>query len=245
MCEERVRKAAALVRSSRHAIALTGAGISVESGIPAFRGTQGLWNKYDPAEYAYISSFLANPRKVWGMLKELYQIMENALPNPAHHALAELEKMGRLKAVITQNVDGLHEKAGNERVIEFHGRGDILVCLSCSAQYPIEKISLGTIPPLCPRCQGLLKPDVVFFGEPIPRFALEEAFKEAGLCDLVLVVGTSAQVYPAAELPYQAASHRSTIIEINLEETELTHSLKTLFLQGPASQILPRLVEEG
>ncbi|HDD52586.1 MAG TPA: NAD-dependent deacylase [Thermosulfidibacter takaii] len=243
MNEKRLRKAAQLLRMAQHVIALTGAGISVDSGIPAFRGAQGLWDRYDPAEYAHISSFTANPGKVWGMLKELHQIMEKAQPNPAHYALARLEELGILKALVTQNVDGLHQKAGSRRVIEFHGNGETLICLSCGKEYPVKEMALETLPPLCPSCQGVLKPQVVFFGEPIPPQALEEAFREADECDVMLVVGTSAQVYPAADLPRRVAWSRGSIIEVNLEETHLTQDMTHIFLQGSAASILPRLVE--
>ncbi len=244
MSEEKIKEAARLLRRSRHAMALTGAGISVDSGIPAFRGAQGLWDKYDPSEYAHISSFMGNPAKVWGMLKELYQIMEKAQPNPAHYALAHLEEMGILKSLVTQNVDGLHKRAGSKRVIEFHGNGDTLICLSCGLEYPVREVSLESLPPSCPQCGGVLKPQVVFFGEPIPPDALEEAFREADQCDVILVVGTSAQVYPAADLPRRVAWAGGSIIEINLEETHLTQDMTHVFLQGSASEILPRLVEE-
>ncbi len=230
------------LRDARHALALTGAGISTESGIPAFRGSQGLWDRYDPGEYAHISAFVENPKKVWGMLKELYGIMKGARPNPAHEALTVLEEHGFLKGVITQNVDGLHQRAGSKKVIEFHGNGETLICLSCGRVFPVEEISLQDLPPTCP-CGGLLKPQVVFFGEPIPPQVLDEAFQEADRCDLMLVVGTSAQVYPAAQLPYKVVERGGRVVESNLEETSLTRDLTHIFLQGSASTILPKLVE--
>jgi len=244
MNEDKLKEAAWLLKKSKHVIALTGAGISVDSGIPAFRGAQGLWDRYDPSEYAHISSFMKDPGKVWGMLKELYEIMEKAQPNPAHYALARLEELGILKSLVTQNVDGLHQRAGSKRVIEFHGNGETLICLSCGWEYPAREISLENLPPTCTRCGGVLKPQVVFFGEPIPPHALEEAFKEADGSDVMLVVGTSAQVYPAADLPRRVAWAGGSIIEINLEETHLTHDMTHIFLQGSASEILPKLVEE-
>ncbi len=243
MNEEQLKAAARVLKKAQHAVALTGAGISVDSGIPAFRGAQGLWDRFDPQEYAHISSFLTNPGKVWGMLKELYQIMERAQPSPAHYALARLEELGILKALVTQNVDGLHQRAGSKRVIEFHGNGETLTCLSCGEQRIIQETSLDQLPPTCPRCGGVLKPDVVFFGEPIPPQALEEAFQEADECDVMLVVGTSAQVYPAADLPRRVAWKGGSIIEVNLDETHLTQDMTHLFLQGPASKILPKLAE--
>ncbi len=240
---EEVKRAAEIIASGRLVVALTGAGISVESGIPAFRGSQGLWEKYDPMEYAHISSFLRNPEKVWGMLVELYEIVKNAKPNPAHYALAELEKLGRCHAVITQNVDALHQKAGSERVIEFHGTGETLTCLSCGKRFRVEEIDLGRIPPRC-ECGGVLKPDIVFFGESIPPDALEESFDLARRCDVVLVVGTSAQVYPAAQIPQTAKAHGAKVIEVNLEPTPLTSSITDIFCQGSASKVLPAIVDE-
>ncbi len=242
MSDDALFQAAEALSRAHYAVALTGAGISVESGIPAFRGAQGLWNRYDPAQYAHISAFMDHPGKVWKMLGELYGIMKRAQPNAAHIALAELEEMGLLKAVVTQNVDGLHQRAGSKRVIEFHGNGETLVCLSCGRSFRVEEVSLDELPPRCP-CSGILKPNVVFFGESIPPEALSEAFEEARRCDLMLVVGTSAQVYPAAELPYKVAREGGTIIEVNLEETGLTHDLTTLFLKGRATDLLPRLVD--
>ncbi len=241
--EGRLLSAVEAMRDAQHALALTGAGISVGSGIPAFRGSQGLWDKYDPSEYAHISAFIENPKKVWGMLKELYGIMKGARPNFAHKALAILEEHGFLKGVITQNVDGLHQRAGSKRVIEFHGNGNTLICLSCGRIFSMEEVSLEDLPPTCP-CGGVLKPQLVFFGEPIPPQALDEAFREADRCDLMLVVGTSAQVYPAAQLPYKVVDRGGGILEINLEETPLTRELPTLFLKGQASRILHRLVKE-
>ena len=242
MSERDLDLAVKALRDASYVLALTGAGISTESGIPAFRGSQGLWERYDPEEYAHISSFLRNPKKVWGMLKELYGIMKEAQPNPAHEALALLEEHGLLKGVITQNVDGLHQRAGSKRVIEFHGSGETLICLSCGRVFKTDEVSLEDLPPTCP-CGGLLKPQIVFFGEPIPPQVLDEAFQEADRCDLMLVVGTSAQVYPAAQLPYKVAERGGRIVEINLEETPLTRELSTIFLKGSASQILPRLVK--
>ena len=244
MMQGTVEDAAKIIAEANHVVALTGAGISVESGIPAFRGSQGLWDRYDPTEYAHISSFTRRPEAVWVMLKELYDIMQGSEPNPAHLALAELEEMGILKAVVTQNVDGLHQRAGSKRVLEFHGTGETLTCLSCHKGYSVSEISLDDLPPRCSQCSGVLKPDVVFFGEPIPPEVLEDSFAEAKVCDCMLVIGTSAQVYPAAQLPYEVQKNGGHVIEFNMEATPLTHSIPTLFLEGSASITLPKVVEE-
>ena len=226
---------------SKFCIALTGAGISTESGIPDFRSKNGLWNRYDINEYGYLQSFLKNPEKVWKMLAEMAELFEKAKPNPAHYALAELEKLGLLKAVITQNVDGLHQEAGNKKVIEFHGSFNTLTCLNCGKKYSKEEISLKNLPRCT--CNGILKPDIVFFGEPIPTKALNEALELANKSDLILVIGTSCAVYPAAELPIIVKRNGGKIIEINREESELSY-LADYKLLGKAGEILPKLVEE-
>jgi NAD-dependent deacetylase len=239
-----IKRAAQDIVDSRKTIALTGAGISVESGIPDFRSAGGLWSRYDPEEYAHISAFQSNPEKVWQMLKEMMELVLGAEPNPAHIALAELEQMGLLCSVITQNVDGLHQRGGSREVIEFHGSNQWLVCLECGNRQEATSLSFEVIPPRCPQCSSILKPDVVFFGEPIPWAAQTRSFEEARQCDLVLVVGTSAVVYPAAGIPTSAKQSGAKIIEINMEPTPLTGYVSDYLIQGPAGQILPMIVEE-
>jgi len=227
---------------SAYVIALTGAGISVESGIAQFRGKGGLWAKYDPEEYAHISAFRKDPGKVWNMLKELHEIVSAANPNKAHYALAELERLGKLKAVITQNIDGLHQKAGSKNVIEFHGNGEYLVCMECAQKALSSSVSLENLPPRC-GCGGVYKPDVVLFGEPIPKEALERSYFEAQRADAVLVIGTSAVVAPASHIPYIAKSAGAFILEINPEETYFTGVIVDEFLPGSAGEILPKVVQ--
>jgi len=238
-----MEQAARLIRFSKYTIALTGAGISAESGIPTFRGHQGLWERYDPMEYASIGSFIEDPEKVWKALYELDEIMQKARPNPAHFALAELEKMGYLKAIITQNVDGLHQAAGSKNVIEFHGSAKRLICLNCGRVYQREEIDTSVLVPRC-KCNGLLKPDVVFFGEPIPEKAMELANQEVDACDLMLVIGTSAEVVPASILPWEAKRSGAKIIEVNLSPTNLTDEITDIFLQGPATKVLTSLLKK-
>lgn len=236
------RRAAEVLASRRNAVALTGAGISVESGIPAFRGSQGMWERFDPAEYATIGAFLKSPEKVWEMLSEMIDVLVRAVPNPAHACLAELEGMGLLRSVITQNVDGLHQAAGSRKVIEYHGNPSELVCIRCWKRYPSrEKIGEG-VPPRC-ACGKILKPDIVFFGEPIPWTAQEDSEAEARECSVLLVVGTSAQVMPASDIPRIAKEHGAFIIEINPEETPLTAKITDIHLQGRASLAMERLME--
>lgn len=236
-----IRKAAEVLAARGNAVALTGAGISVESGIPAFRGAQGMWAKYDPAEYATLRAFVRNPEKVWEMFYEMIGVLRDAVPNPAHRALADLERMGLLRSIITQNVDGLHQAAGSRRVIEYHGNPGELVCIACWKRYD----SIGKIAEGIPRCEcgEILKPDIVLFGEPIPWIAQECADKEARECSVLLVVGTSAQVAPAADIPSISKKNGAVIIEINPEETHLTGTVTDIRLAGKASETVPRLVE--
>ena len=243
MEEDLIKKTAQVIRRSKKVVALTGAGISVESGIPDFRGPSGLWEKFDPMEYATIDAFIANPKKVWAMLKEMGSVVERAEPNPAHIALAQLEEMGLLSSIVTQNIDKLHQAAGSKRVIEFHGNSSKLLCMSCGRLYERKEIVLESLPPLC-SCSGVLKPNVVFFGEAIPRKAHLEAQEEAGSCGVMLVVGTSAVVSPACDLPLIAKRAGATIVEVNLEETQLTRHITHWILKGSASILLQALVNE-
>ena len=221
-------------------VALTGAGISVESGIPAFRGAQGLWAKYDPAEYATLGAFLRHPDKVWTMLSELAVLCREASPNPAHEGLAELEGRGILRAVITQNVDRLHHAAGSRRVIEYHGNMEELVCISCWKQFATRARWVDAAAPRCD-CGEILKPNIVLFGEPIPWLAQEQAEEEARGCGVLLVIGTSAQVAPACDVPRIARKAGAAVVEINPEETTLTGALTDIRLAGTASDAIRRL----
>ncbi len=246
--ETSVKSAADIIRNSSCLIALTGAGISVESGIPDFRSAGGLWSKYDPEIYANIDTFRRSPEKCWEMIFETLELTVPADPNPAHRALAELEDSGLLKAVITQNIDSLHQKAGSRNVIEYHGSGADLVCLKCGAEYSMKEFEDDRIrrnPPLCRNkgCGAVLKPSIIFFGEMIPEHALYSSAELAEKADAVLIVGTSAVVYPAAAIPPEAKRHGAKIIECNLEKTGFTRSITDVFLQGKAGEILPELVK--
>jgi NAD-dependent deacetylase len=239
------RKVAYIIKEKGYVVAFTGAGISVDSGIPAFRGGQGLWEKYDPMEYAHISAFSSDPKKVWVMLREMAQVILDSSPGPAHIALGELEKKGYLKAVITQNVDGLHQIAGNSNVIEYHGNHRQLICMRCSNKIPLSPEIVSIRPyPRCEKCNTALKPDVVFFGEGIPMLAAVSANEEANKCSVMFIIGTSGVVYPAAEIPYISKSRGATIVEINLEQTPFTSSISDYFLKGTASDILPEILKK-
>jgi NAD-dependent deacetylase len=214
--------------------------MSVESGIPDFRGAEGLWARYDISTYGTISAFLSNPKKVWEMLEEMEDVVTKASPNAAHEALGRLERLGLLEAVITQNIDDLHQKGGSARVIEFHGNAKNLTCLWCHRRYKASEMTHQR-PPLCD-CGKHLKPDVVLFGEAIPQAALDASFDIASRCEVLLVIGTSAQVVPASTIPGVAKRAGALVIEINLEPTLLTASVTDVFLKGRAGKIVPALV---
>ena len=236
------RQLAELLRPGRQVVALTGAGISVESGIPDFRSPGGLWSRFDPLEYAHIAAFRRSPAKVWVLLKELDATLSRARPNAAHLALAELEARGLLAGVITQNVDNLHQAAGSVNVIEYHGNAHRFVCLDCARPFLREDLDFARVPLYC-GCGGLIKPDVVFFGEPIPAAAQAAAVQLASTCDLLLIIGTSGEVAPANFLPFIARDHGALIVENNLEPTHLTHTVTDHFLPGPAGEMWPRVVQ--
>ena len=241
--EKSLNKAADLIKKANKITVLTGAGISVESGIPDFRSKGGLWEKYDPFVYAHIDSFHKDPYKVWVMLKEMNQIISGKEPNYAHKALKKFEDMGKSVVIITQNIDSLHSKAKSSIVYEYHGVWDKLVCVKCGAKEDLSNFSINVIPH-CETCNFPYKPDVVFFGEPIDPYIMSASNNAAKNCDLFMVIGTSAQVYPAAYLPNLAFNNNISIIEINLEETPLTKSLNTLHLQGKATVVMRELMKK-
>jgi NAD-dependent deacetylase len=242
--ESLIKKAAKDLAKSKKVIALTGAGISVESGIPPFRGKGGIWEKIDPMEFAHIDSFMRDPAKVWDILiREMKDVIENAKPNKAHIGLAKLEEFGILNTIITQNVDGLHQLAGNTDVIEFHGTFALQRCLDCEKKIETSKVSIKEIPPKC-ECGGILRPDCVFFGEMIPYDNLLRSGKISRECDIMLVVGTSAVVYPASNIPVVAKESGAMIIEINPENTPLTGSISDYIIRGNAGEIMKAIVSE-
>ncbi|MFZ2446236.1 MAG: NAD-dependent deacylase [Syntrophobacteraceae bacterium] len=236
------RKFSELLCQSRYAVALTGAGISVESGIPDFRSSAGLWSRYDPNEYAYIESFRANPGKIWKMLAEMDKLLASVRPNTAHVVLSELEKLGIMKTVVTQNVDSLHQRAGSVNVVEFHGHFRSLHCDTCLNMRMREEIEMDSLPPLC-SCGGALRPDIVFFGEGIPHPAYAKAIEAAQRCDLMLIIGTSASVAPASQLPLIAKRAGAHLLEINTVDTELSNGITDLHIRGPAGVVLGKIFE--
>lgn len=234
------------IKNSNYIVAFTGAGCSAESGIPTYRGENGLWNKYDPNLYANINYFKQDPSYYWNFFKEVrYPILKKVKPNNGHLALAEIEILGNLKAVITQNIDGLHQEAGSSFVIELHGTTRIFYCMSCSKEYSIDEVfpRLDTqIPPLCSECRGILRPAVIFFGEPLNPDILSLAYKEADSCDFLLVVGSSLVVYPAADIPMRAKQRGATLAIINKEGTPLDH-LADYVINEEAGNILSEIVQ--
>ncbi|MGQ9484621.1 MAG: SIR2 family NAD-dependent protein deacylase [Desulfosoma sp.] len=236
-----IDEAAKRLQASSWAVALTGAGISVESGIPDFRSPGGLWSRYDPLEYGDIRSFRTNPCKVWRMLMDMDRMLHEAEPNPAHYALAVLEREGVLKGVITQNVDSLHQRAGSRHVVEFHGHGRSARCDQCGREVPRKALKVQDLPPRC-ACGGPMRPNFVFFGEDIPRAAYLQAMHMMERCDLLLVVGTSATVAPASYLPLMAKNRGGFLIEVNPNATDLTSMHTDLHVPLPAGQALPAIV---
>ena len=239
-----IEKAAEIIKNSKRTTAFTGAGISVESGIPPFRGENGLWNKYNPI-FLDINYFHRNPLQSWKLIKEIfYDFFGKAKPNAAHYALAEMEKNGVLHAVITQNIDNLHQDAGSKNVFEFHGTSRILVCTNCGNRVLATKQILNDLPPRCEQCGKLLKPDFVFFGEPIPEPANSSSFREAEIADVFLLIGTTGEIMPASMIPFMAKRNGAKIIEVNITESNYTRQITDIFLQGKASVMMTKLLEK-
>jgi NAD-dependent deacetylase len=245
--DKEIRAAARAILAARYAMALTGAGMSVESGIPPFRGPGGLWTKYGEPPMNGFQRFLADPRKAWEERlskrnDELYKPLAVAKPNPGHLAMVELENLGVLRFVITQNVDDLHRQAGQKLLAEIHGNWTLIRCLDCRTRFHGDAISLETLPPSCPRCAGLLKSDTVSFGEPIPIDVLNMSAEHSAKADLVIVAGTSATVYPAAGFALEVKERGGILVEVNLYESELT-PICDVSLRGGSADVLPRLVK--
>lgn len=236
-----IQKAAAILKNARYAIAFTGAGVSAESGIPPFRGEGGIWQKYKP-EVLEISYFLNHPAESWPAILDIfYAFFGQAKPNAAHHTLADWENSGLVKIIITQNIDNLHQLAGSMNVVDFHGNSGKLVCTGCSEMFPAAVIHEMPVPPVCPACNSLLKPDFVFFGEGIPAGAIEQSFAAAGRCDVCLIIGTTGEVMPAAQIPVMAKRAGATLIEINTAPSQFTRHLTDCFIKMPAGEALPMI----
>ncbi len=249
---EAIERAAGILTGAEYAIALTGAGLSVESGIPSFRGPGGLWTRYgQPSNLSY-RVFSRDPQEWWenrlrdeatpdNPTYDLKAAVDAAEPNAGHIALAELESAGLLKSVITQNVDGLHGRAGSGKVLEIHGNRNYLRCVGCGKRQPREGYPITDLPPTCAECGGVIKLDTVMFGEPIPATTLAACVAEVQRCDAMLLVGTSGAVNPAAQFPLVAREHGAHIIEVNPMPTELTGAADVV-ITGAAGDILPALL---
>ena len=243
-------QAARILRDSQYVICLTGAGLSVESGIPPFRGPGGIWTKHGEPPMDGFQRFLQDPAEEWrkrlnpeGPMKAFAETLQKAAPNDGHRALAELEELGVLRCLITQNVDNLHRAAGHRDVLEIHGNATLLRCLDCSQRWSRDAIVVDpeNLPPRCDECGGIIKSDTVNFGEPIPGPVLSRCMQEGSLADCCIVAGTSATVYPAAQIPLDVLHRRGQLIEVNLYESEITPHC-TVTLQGPATTVLAKLV---
>jgi NAD-dependent deacetylase len=247
---EEIERLAQLIIQSKKAIVFTGAGISTESGIPDFRSPGGIWSRYDPEDFT-IQKFLSGPaarRTIWKMSVE-GGLLTEAEPNLAHHAIAELHQLGKLDCVITQNIDNLHQKAGvpGDMVFELHGNMQWVVCLSCARRYPmpevLQRIRDGTEVPDCRDCQGILKPDAVFFGEALPQGTLREAIRRAQNCDLFIIIGSTLVIYPAAYIPTYATEAGAKLAIVNLTPTPFDH-YAAVVTRGKAGEIMSKVMEK-
>ena len=239
-----IKEVSKIILNSKCTVALTGAGISTASGIRDFRGPQGIWKTIDPEKFE-INYFINHSDEVWNLFIKTFVLEQEVNPNAAHFALAELEKINVLCGVITQNIDGLHQKAGSVNVIELHGNLRKAVCLKCSNTYPLNKIIKNFVgkSPLCPNCNGLLKPDIVFFGEPLKQEVIFKAIELAKAADVFLAIGTSLSVYPANQLPLYAKLKGAKLIIINEGQTE-EDNLADIIITGRAETVLPQIVNE-
>lgn len=236
-----LQKATDIILKSKYTIAFTGAGISVESGIPPFRGEKGIWSKYDPSTLE-LGFFYENPKESWQVIKQLfYDFFGKATSNLAHQVLAKMEQNGQLNCVITQNIDNLHQQAGSKEVHEFHGNSQKLLCVKCKSYYVPEDINLDNLPPKCGKCDGLIKPDFIFFGEGIPTKAYEKSVDAASQAEVVIIIGSTGEVMPAAQIPYHAKQNGATIIEVNPGVSNFTNSITDIYLEGEATEVLGKL----
>lgn len=243
--------AAEIISNSTYVVALVGAGLSAESGIPTFRGAGGLWTRIGEPSWNGYQELLRDPVGWWKdqldpesdpARTEFRAAIDAAEPNPGHLALVDLERMDILKKTITQNVDNLHARAGSTRLIEIHGNRTKVRCIACESRWLREEFDYEVLPPICPECTGLVKGDTVMFGEPIPHSVLTACFDATDKCDCMIVCGTSATVYPAAAFPKAVAERGGFVIEANPNPTPLS-DIADVILQGPAGTVLPQLVD--
>ncbi len=237
-----IAEASKVFATASCAVGFSGAGISAGSGIPTFREADGIWTRYPIQEYGTADAFLRDPEKTWELFGNLAADLDAARPNPAHLAMAELESRGQLRAVVTQNIDGLHQRAGSVEVIEYHGNAATGRCPRCQRSFTLRELSPWPPAPRCPQCIEVIRPDVVLFGDPIPEAAARRAQELFTVCDAVLAVGSSLQVAPASWLVVAAAHRGSAVIVIDPEPSAIAASAATVMLEGPAEEILPAIV---
>ena len=250
MLQEEIEETAALIVGSQRLVVFTGAGISTESGIPDFRGPDGLWTKVDPEDFTY-QRFVTDRgarKRLWQMHRTVGFAFDNVEPNRAHYAIAELERLGKLDCIITQNVDGLHQKAGNSegKVLQLHGNMQWVKCLGCGVRHPFAEVRAwiegGVVVPECAGCGGILKPDAVFFGESMPVWETAEAERRSVACDVFIVVGSTLTVYPAALMPQYAVRSGARLVIINEGATELDH-VADVRISGRAGEVMSRILD--
>jgi NAD-dependent deacetylase len=246
---ESIERAADALVTHGYVVCLTGAGMSVESGIRPFRGPGGVWTEHGEPPLDDYRRFVSDPVAYWkrllkpvGYLQELYLALERAQPNEGHRALVELERRGIIRYVITQNIDGLHRRAGNRKVAEIHGNYAMLRCVSCGTRFERQRVDTSLLPPICPICGGIVKDDVVVFGEPIPEDTGLVCAEQTDYADCMLLVGTSAYVYPAAAFPQQVKQRGGTLIEVGPHPTEITE-MCDIVVRGTAAEVLPQLAQ--
>lgn len=249
--EDKIREIAEWIVNAKSVVVFVGAGLSTESGIPDFRSPGGVWDKYDPEDF-YFQNFISNEtarEKYWQMATEMYESMKNAPPNAGHFAIAELERLGKLDCLITQNIDGLHFKAGNseKKVLELHGTAMHVTCLSCSKRYERDniqaRVAAGDSAPRCDVCGGLLKPATISFGQSMPERETAEAYRRSEACDLFLVIGSSLVVHPAAHMPVVAKQGGARLAIINRDETACD-SMADIIINGAAGPIMAAILEK-
>ncbi len=228
------------LKNAKKIVFVTGAGISQESGIPTFRGNDGLWRKYDPMQLATIDAFYNNPKLVWEWYEDRRKNILNAKPNPGHFAIAELEKFKDV-VVLTQNIDGLHQRAGSSHVLELHGSIIRIKCTVCEFEDDIPS-SFENLPPKCIKCNNILRPDVVWFGESLPQKVWNQAIIEASSCEIMIVAGTSLVVSPANTLPVYAKENNAILIEVNPEQTQMSSEMD-MSLRTTSAQALPSIIK--
>ncbi len=241
--DQNIHKLVHLLLSSKHTIAFTGAGISVASGIPSFRGKDGIWSKYDP-NVLELSNYYSKPKSCWKFIKEIfYENLQGVQPNAGHYALTSLQKMGLIASIYTQNIDNLHQESGSKNVYEFHGNTQYFICRKCKRKYSLAEISFDDEYPKCPDCSTLVKPDFIFFSEELPRDVLEKAYSEAEVAELILVIGCSGEVYPANQIPNYVKWAGGKVVEINPQKSLYTATISDFRIAGQSQDVLQKIVD--